>query len=88
MLALKRSCDADIQQAVSRAVSQYQTQLNAAQTFTHKHQVAIQQLQDQVHTLELSLASQADLPSVGKSKGEVDLHEEVFNILPGTVNTT
>ena len=30
--SLRRSCDADIQQAVSRAVSQYQTQLNAAQT--------------------------------------------------------
>ena len=34
------------------------------------------------------MASQANLPSVGKSQGEVGLQEEVFNILPGTVNTT
>ena len=45
-LALKRSCNADIQQAVSKVVSQYQTHLNAAQTCTCKHQVAIQQLRE------------------------------------------
>ena len=50
LLALRRSCDADIQQAVSRAVSQYQTQLNATQTCTREHQVAIQQLREQVRT--------------------------------------
>ena len=44
LLAFRRSHYADIQQAVSRVVSQYQTQLNATQTCTHKHQVAIQQL--------------------------------------------
>ena len=88
LLTLKRSCDADIQQAVSNAVSQYQTQLTAAQSHTHKHQLVIQQLWDQVRTLELSLASQADLPSMGKPQGEVDFWEEVFNILPGTVNAT
>ena len=88
LLTLKRSCNADIQKAVSNAVSQYQMQLTAAQSHTHKHQLAIQQLWDQVCTLELSLASQADLPSMGKSQGEVDLQEEVFNILPGTVNAT
>ena len=36
--------------------------------------------------LELSLASQASLPSVGSSHSGAGLHEEVFNILPGTVN--
>ena len=86
--ALRRNCDTDIQQAVGRVVSQYQTQLNAAQLCTHEHQVMIQQLHEQVKTLKLSLASQADLPSVGQTQGEVDLWEEIFNILPGTVNMT
>ena len=44
LLALRKSHDTDIQQAVSRMVSQYQTQLNATQTCTWEHQVAIQQL--------------------------------------------
>ena len=57
LLTLKRSHDADIQQAVSNAVSEYQMQLTAAQSHTHEHQLAIQQLQDQVCTLNLSLAS-------------------------------
>ena len=39
-----------------------------------------------MHSLELSLASQASLPSVGSSHSGVGLCEEVFNILPGTVN--
>ena len=47
----------------------------------------VQKLQDQVCTLELSLASQANLPSVRPSQGGVDLWEEVFNYLSGTVNT-
>ena len=38
-------------------------------------------------SLELSLASQASLPSVGSSSpSEARLCEEVFNILPGTVS--
>ena len=36
--------------------------------------------------LELSLAGQASLPSVGTSHTRSGLCEEVFNILPGTVN--
>ena len=44
LLTLKRSHDTDIQQAVSHAVSQYQMQLTAAQSCTHEHQLAIQQL--------------------------------------------
>ena len=56
-LALKRSYYADIQQAVSNVVSQYQMQLTAAQSHTCEHQLVIQQLQDQVCTLESLLAS-------------------------------
>ena len=39
-----------------------------------------------MHLLELSLASQTSLPSVGSSHSGAGLCEEVFNILPGTVN--
>ena len=48
---------------------------------------AVQKLQDQVRALEMSLASQENLPSVGKSQEEVDLHKEVFDYILGTINT-
>ena len=51
-----------------------------------EHQQSIQKLQDQVHALELSLAGQATLPSVAASSSMAGLCQEVFNILPGTVN--
>ena len=37
--------------------------------------------------LQVTLPSQKDLPSVGVSQEEVDLREEVFNFVQGTVNT-
>ena len=45
------------------------------------------QLQGQVQALQVSLASQKDLPSVGATQEEVDLRDEVFNFVLGTVNT-
>ena len=45
------------------------------------------QLQEQVQALQVSLASQRDLSLVGASQEEVDLREEVFNFIPGMVNT-
>ena len=56
------------------------------QSRTHDHQSAITQLQEQVQALQISLASQRDLPSVGATQEEVDLREEVFNYVPGMVN--
>ena len=47
----------------------------------------MEKLKEQVHTLEISLASQTNLPLVALTKEEVDLHKEVFDFLPGTVNT-
>ena len=47
----------------------------------------VHKLQDQVHTLELSLVGHATLPSLKHTQKEADLWEEVFNYLPGTVNT-
>ena len=87
LMALKHDRETDIQRAVGNTVSQYQHQLSSMQSCTHNHQSAITQLQEQVQVIQVSLASQRDLPSVGASKGEVDLQEEVFNFVPGTVNT-
>ena len=70
---------------------QYQLQLSSAksslQQKDHEYQHSIQKLQDQVQSLELSLAGKATLPSVGSSHSRPGLCEEVFNILPGTVNS-
>ena len=60
--------------------------MSATQSLQAKDR-AVQKLQDQVCALEISLASQANLPSVGQSQEEVDLHKEVFDYIPGTVNT-
>ena len=68
-------------------VSQYEHQLSTVQTHTHDHQSVIVQLQEQVQVLQVLLASQRDLPLVGASQREVDLWEEVFNFVPGMVNT-
>ena len=71
-------------------MSQYQLQLSSVksslQQKDQEYQHSIQKLQDQVQSLELSLAGQATLASVGTSHTRSGLCEELFNILPGTVN--
>ena len=57
------------------------------QTKDCEYQQTVHKLQDQVHALELSLAGHTTLPSVRHTQEEADLWEEVFNYLPGTVNT-
>ena len=88
--ALQDQRDADIQHAVDQAMSHYQEQLSSAQSNLQQrdqeHQWSIQRLQDQVRALQLSLAGQATLPLVAASSSKSGLHQEVFNILPGTVN--
>ena len=90
IVALQSQQDVDIQRAIDQAVSQYQDQLSSMQSNLQwkdkEHQQSIQRLQDQVRVLELSLAGQATLPSVAASSSKACLHQEVFNILPGTVN--
>ena len=81
LMALKHSHEADIHKAVGQVVFQYKHQLTTAQSRTCEHQSAIAQLQRQVQALQISLASQKDLPSVGASQEEVDLREEVFNFV-------
>ena len=69
---------------------QYQDQLSSAQADLEQkdreHMQSIQKLQDQVHALEFSLAGQVTLPSIPASSSKTGLCQEVFNILPGTVN--
>ena len=90
-VTLQQQWEADIQHAIDKAMSQYQLQLSSAksslQQKDQEYQHSIQKLQDQVHSLELLLAGQATLPSVGTSHTRSGLCEEVFNILPGTVNS-
>ena len=71
LLKLQRDREADIQLAVGRVVFDYKEQLTAAkhnlQSKDRKHKQAVHRLQDQVCALELSLASQVNLPSVRHS---------------------
>ena len=76
---------------MNQAVSQYQDQLSSVQSNLQwkdqEHQQLVQKLQDQVRALELSLAGQATLPSMAASSSKTGLRQEVFNILPSTVNS-
>ena len=87
---LRGQREADIQHAIGQAMVQYRDQLSSAQANLQQrdreHQQSIQKLQDQVRALELSLAGQATLPSIAASSSKTGLCQEVFNILPGTVN--
>ena len=78
IINLQKKQDVDIQHAINNAVAQYQLQLitvkSSLQQKKQEHQHSVQKLQDQVHSLELSLASQASLPSVGSSPSEAGLH--------------
>ena len=87
LMTLQHNREADIQRAVGNVVSQYEHQLSSVQSHTHDHQSAIERLQEQIQVLQVSVASQRDLPSVGTSQREVDLREKVFKFIPGMVNT-
>ena len=87
VMALKKACDTDIQQAVRQAVSQYEQRLFTKQSRAQEHYSAISELQGQMQVLQVSLASQRDLPSVGVTQEGMNLRDEVFNYVPGTVNT-
>ena len=79
--------DNDIQLAVSQAVTDYEQKLSTEQSRTQTQQSEIAELQGQVQVLQVSLASQRDLPSVGMTQEGVNLRDKVFNYVPGTVNT-
>ena len=85
--ALKQTRESDIQQAVGQVVSQYEQRLSSEQSHTQQHQSAIAELQGQVQALQVSLSSWRELPSVGAIQEGVNLRDENFNYVPGTVNT-
>ena len=78
---------------LSSAVKQYKVQLNTAQSnlqaHDQEHQLMIKQLQDKISLLEVTLASQANLPLVAMSNNQEvqGLHSQVFDYILGTVNT-
>ena len=69
LLDVQHDCQAEIEAAVSIAVEQYKVQLSNAQSSLQtqdcEHQLVIQKLQSKVQSLEVYLATQANLPSVG-----------------------
>ena len=85
--ALHQNCDKDIQVAVGQAVVNYKQKLSKEQSCIQTQQSAIAELQGQVQALQVSVGSQRDLPSVGITQEGVNLRDEVFNYIPGTVNT-
>ena len=91
LTALRDQREADIQHAVGQTVVQYREQLESERAMQkqrdREHQQSIHKLQEQVRALEVSLAAQATLPSVASSTSQTELQREVFNIIPGTVNT-
>ena len=91
LLNVQKDHEANVQQAIGKAVVEYREQLTMAkqnqQTKDRDYKQTVHKLQDQVHALELSLAGHTTLSSVRHTQEEADLWEEVFNYLPGTVNT-
>ena len=77
IVAFQSQWDIDIQHAVDQAMTQYQDQLSSTQiTLQRKdkeHWQSIQKLQDQLKALELSLAGQANLPSMATSSSKAGL---------------
>ena len=84
VVALKQTCETDIPQAVGQAVSQYEQHLSTEQS---QHQLAVKELQGQVQVLPVSVSSWRDLLSVGVTQEGMNLRDEVFNYVSGTVNT-
>ena len=88
MDALKQNCESDIQLAVGGVVLQYEQRLTSEQSRAQAIQSTIAELQRQIQVLQVSLSSQGELPSVGVTQeGENNLRDQIFNYVPGTVNT-
>ena len=82
----------EFDQALSSVVEQYKVQLNTAQSNLQahdwEHQFIIKQLQDKISLLEVTSASQANLPLVATSNNQEaqGLHSQVFDYVLGTVS--
>ena len=69
LIELQKKCDADIQLAVGKAAVQYEEQLSSVTQQLQAKDRAMQKLKDQVRALEISLASQTNLPSCSTNQG-------------------
>ena len=86
MEALRQNCESDIQLAVGGAVLEYEQCLTSEQSWAQAQQSTIAELQGQIQALQVSL-SQRELPSVGVTQEGENLRDQIFNYVPGTVNT-
>ena len=86
MDALKQNRDSDIQLAARGTVLQYEQHLTSEQSQAQAQQSTIAELQGQIQVLQVSL-SQRELPLVGATQEGENLREQIFNYVPGTVNT-
>ena len=77
----------DIQLAVRGVVLQYEQHLSSEQSRAQAQQSTIAELQGQIQALQVSLSSQRELPSVGVTQEGENLRDQIFNYVPGTVNT-
>ena len=87
LLDLQKRHEADIQLAIGKALVPYKEQLSSVNHNLQAKDCAVKKLQKHVCALEISLTSQANLPSVRQSWEEADLCKEVFDYVPQTVNT-
>ena len=87
MKALKQNCDSDIQLVVRGVVLQYEQRLSSEQSRAQAQQTTIIELQEQIQVLQQSLSSQRELPSVDVTQEGENLRDQIFNYVPGTVNT-
>ena len=85
--ALHQNHNKDIQVAVGQAVVDYEQKLSTEQSHIQTQQSVIAELQGQVQVLQVSLGSQRELPSVDTTQEGVNLRDEIFNYVPGTINT-
>ena len=90
LIDLQGRHEVEIKSAIDKALTPYvclEEQLTSANNNLQAKDKAVKKLKEQVCALESSLANQTELPSVRQPWEEIDLHREVFNYVPGTVNT-
>ena len=90
LIDLQGRHEAEIKSAMDKALTPYmhlEEQLSSANNNLQAKDKAVKKLQEQVRALESSLANQTELPSVRQPLEKINLCGEVFDYVPGTVNT-
>ena len=95
LLCIRQDHQKEMDSVVRKIAEQYKVQLTSIQgslqSWDLEHKLEVQKLQEKIHALEVSLARHGapNLPSVRVSQqvpSNTALWDEVFNIIPGTVN--